>query len=91
MELLKRKYLHFIKEDGEALEIEITELSIGLLWEIEAGNKQDDLKTILIECSSITPGEADIIGVNCAKEVYNEIISLTYGDTPESKSEVKKN
>lgn len=80
MELRKTKILSLDNQISQE-NVLIKELSIALLWEIEEGIKNDDLKTIIKECTNIGETMFKQMGVNAAKKIYDEIIALTYGST----------
>ena len=76
----KSKFREFYK--SKVIEgVTIRELSVGLIYAIEAKIKDDKIDTILKECSDLSEKEIDRLGFSFAQNLYSEILALTYGES----------
>ena len=62
--------------------ITIRELSVGLIYRIEEKITDDKIITILAECTDLSKKEIANLGFSFAKNLYDEILKLTYGELP---------
>ena len=63
----------------------VRELSVGLIYRIEEKITDDKIITILAECTDLSKKEIANLGFSFAKSLYDEIITLTYGEIPNAR------
>lgn len=68
--------------------VRIRELSIKTAIEIESGVKEDNILSVLEECTDID--DFSKLGLSAAREIYAQILNLSYESLP-SGAESKKN
>lgn len=70
--------------------VTIRELSVGLIYRIEEKLSEDKITVILAECTDLSKKEIANLGFSFAKNLYDEILKLTYGEANKSEDSKKK-